>query len=518
MRTGTLPRSSPSASDIVRRLTAIDAVTAAWCAALGAIVVVLIAFPLSVKLNIWLDEAFTLHTTGAGLGMAWSQAVRFEDQPPLYFVIEAAWRRLDEASTTFARIPSILFAAAAVAVMVISAHRVAPRTPSLVVGFIAAFHPVIIWAAVEMRVYALVLLIGAVLTWTFFEGFLAPAPSRQARVWYVIFALGGLYTQYFVGFLLAAHVLTLIVLRRRSLVASLGLMSIVAVGFGPFLGITLAQVRSSGDSIKHASIASALHQIVDAVLLYGFPHDQGWTGIAKLAGCGLVAALLFAIIVIGRSNPVASAAGGVVLQLGFAIALFALTFAVVGVPFDLVRHLIVLLPSSVLLVAMLLSSQRRLRTLGSGLTVTLFAALALSMFWSEYHSPMAKLGDWQRVAAMFSASDPATPIAVFPAELSLPLHVYLPVDAVPIPRPMPFVLGYVAATRLSGEADVARVLDPLAARSERVWIVTQDECRPSDFALYDYHCGFLEAFLVRHYRREQTVVFRGIEARRYVRL
>ena len=450
--------------------------------------------------------------------MAWSQAVRFEDQPPLYFVVEAAWRRLDEVSTTFARIPSILFAAGAVAVIVLSARRIAPRTPPLVVAFMAAFHPVIIWAAVEMRVYALVLLIGAVLTWMFFEGFLAPMPSRRARIWYVVFALAGLYTQYFVGFVLAAHVLTLVVLRRRSLVASLGLMSIVAVGFGPFIGVTLTQVRSNGGSLRHASFVNTLHQMVDLALFYAFPHDLGCTGLTKIACFGVVVALLCALIFVGRSNPVASAAGGVVLQFGFALALFGLAFAVLGVPFDLVRHLIVMVSSSVLVVAMLLSSLPRMRALASGLTVTIFAVLALTMFAAEYHSPLAKQGDWQRVAAMFSASDPSTPIAVFPAELSVPLHVYLPVETVPIPRPMPFVLDYVAATKLTGEADVARVLDPLAARSRRVWIVTQNECRPSDFSVYDYHCGFLEAYLLRHYRLEKTVVFRGLETRRYARL
>ncbi len=505
-------------TEIVHWLTAVDARTARVSAVVGALIVIAIGLPLSAALNIWLDEAFTLHTTGAGVAAAWQRAVAFEDQPPLYFVIEAAWRWWNETSVVFARLPSVLFAAAAVALIVCAAHRIAPRTPPPVVAAIAAFHPLVIWAAVEMRVYAMVLLIGAGLTALFFAGFLGEKRSRRAQVGYTLLALAGLYTQYFVGFLLAAHCLTLIVLRGRGVWAFLGAMVVVAAGFAPFVGAALMQIHSTGDSVGGTTPLEAVRQLLDLVLTYTFPHDHEWVGAAKFAGLGLAAGWFAMLVFVGRPQRLSRPARGAMLALAFGVMLFGLVFAAVGMPFDLRRHLIVLLPTVLLAVFALLSSLRRARRWACVATIVLFALCAGGQFASEYHAPLAKQGDWQRVATELSADDRATPVAVFPAELALPLDWYLGHAAVPIPRPMPFILDYVAATMLTSDADVARVLDPVRVRSDRVWIVTENECLPTDLKVYDYHCDILETFLAHHYRLETTRFFRGIVMRRFVRL
>jgi hypothetical protein len=147
-----------------------------------------------------------------------------------------------------------------------------------------------------------------------------------------------------------------------------------------------------------------------------------------------------------------------------------------------------------------------------------FAIFALTALWGQYHPPLAKQGDWQRVAAILSAAGQATPIAVFPAELVLPLRVYSPAPAIPIPRPMPFTLDYVRATTLMSEFDVSHALEPAAQRSQRVWIVTRDACEEPTPRSYDYNCRFLEDFLRRRYRLEKTVALRGVLLRRYVRM
>jgi hypothetical protein len=77
----------------VARLLELDR-TAVWAAMLGATIVVLIALPLSAALNIWLDEAFTLHSTSAGPLVAWAQALTFDGQPPVY----SSWNRCGASS------------------------------------------------------------------------------------------------------------------------------------------------------------------------------------------------------------------------------------------------------------------------------------------------------------------------------------------------------------------------------------------------------------------------------------
>ncbi len=525
LRTPNLQRksepSSPSATPALSpagRLGAADDRTAVWAAALGALTVAAAGAFLAVKLNIWMDEAFTLSTTGAGVAAAWTRAIGFEAQPPLYFVIEAAWRLLDESSPAFARVPSVVFAALAVAVIVDAAHRIAPRFPPALAALLTAGNPLFIWAASEMRVYALVLLIGAVLTALFFEAFLAPAPRRRAKVWYAVVALAGLYTQYYVGFVLAAHFLTLLMLRRDRLRSFAASMLPVAAGFAPFVGIAFGHVAQSGAFVSRSTPLGAIHEVANVVFEIVLPHDVNWGGAAKLGGFVAAAGLAAGIAAWGRPRVEDGAERAVVLQWLIAVAVFMLLFSVSGVPVALLRHLVVLAPATLIVVCILLSGATRHRVAVTASAALVFATFAGGDFYSEYKPPPAKRGDWQRVAALLAnAPGKSTPIAVFPAEVALPLGVYLKMPVLPIPRPMPLRVDYVGATTLTGEADAARVLGPVRARSPRLWLVTTRTCSTTAAAAYDYNCRYLEAYLARYYHLRESVPFSGSMVRLYER-
>jgi hypothetical protein len=477
----------PTAAGLLRRACHAGAALGARDAALvGSAIVLVAGVFLAGALNVWVDEAFTLHTTAAGPLFAWAQAVAFEAQPPLYFVLEAVWRTSDETSVGFARLPSVLFAAAAVALIVGAAARVTPRTPPLAVALATALNPIVLWAAVEMRVYALVLLVGAALTWAFFEGFLVEHPSRRARVWYTLFAVAGLYTQYYVGFVLAAHCLTLLILRRGMLRAFAGPLAFAAVAFAPFAGIALVHVGASGAMVERVSLARAAHQIANAVFVYVLPHEITWSGAPKFIGFAAAALVIGALALGGRPA----------IGPGPARALA---------------------PTSMLVAYLLIASVTRRRALAAGLAAFAFAAFSAAQLWSAYHPPAAKRGEWQRVASILKESDPSIPVAVFPAELALPLDVYSTHTTIAIPRPMPFTLDYVSATTLRSQADVARVLDPVRLRTDRLWLVTQTVCRDLMPDAYDYHCGILENYMEHYYRVTRNADFRGAEARLYVR-
>ena len=522
------PSGSPASKPSSRGAAAVDTTSVGvWraCAALsapqaalvGSAIVVVAGVLLAGSLNVWVDEAFTLHTTGAGPFFAWAQAVAFEAQPPLYFVLEALWRTFDETSIGFASLPSVLFAAGAVAVIVGAAARITPRTPPLAVALATALNPIVLWAAVEMRVYALVLLIGAALTWTFYEGFLAEAPSPRARWWYAIFALAGLYSQYYVGFLLAAQCITILVYRRGMLRLAAEPLLFAALGFAPFVGIALVHVHASGAMVEHLSLVRAAHQIANTVFVYVLPHDIAWSGAAKFLGFAGAALLVGALAIAGR--PIVAPGPSRVFALGWLIGLgvFSVVFTVFGAPLDILRHLIVIAPASLLVAYLAISSLTRRLALLAGLAALAFAVFTVAQLWSQYHPPIAKRGEWPRVALTLQENDPAIPVAVFPAELALPLNVYSPRATIAIPRPMPFTLDYVSATTLNASADVERVLDPVRQRADRLWLVTQTPCRAWQPDAFDYHCGFLETYLAQHYRLTRSVAFRGALARLYVK-
>jgi hypothetical protein len=274
----------------------------------------------------------------------------------------------------------------------------------------------------------------------------------------------------------------------------------------------------TGDSVARATPLDAAREIVHALFVYVSPHDVSWwKGSVKLAGVGLALVLALGFALVGRIAAPSGPARGVLFAWCVALVVFVLAFSIVGLPIDLVRHLIVLAPPTVLVVAILLSSLQRGQRLACAIVCAVFALLAGAQFAVEYHAPLAKQGDWKRVAALLAHDGRSIPIAVFPAEYALPLAVYLPVPTIAIPRAMPFTLEYVEATALTGAPDVARVLDPVQARAQRLWIVTPDECRSPDLWTADYHCTYLERYLQSHYQLEKTVELHEVIARLYVR-
>jgi hypothetical protein len=245
--------------------------------------------------------------------------------------------------------------------------------------------------------------------------------------------------------------------------------------------------------VSRASLLRAVHEIANAVFVFVLPHDLSWSGRAKLAGIGAAALAIAALALAGRPTLPAGPARAAVVQWMVCLAVFGGVFAGCGVPLEIVGHLIVVAPSTMLVAFVFTSAASRRQRWTGAVAALVFTGFALTQLWSHYHSPAGILGEWQRVAATLAAGDRSIPVAVFPAELALPLNVYLPVTAIAIPVPMPFTLDYVGATTLTGEPDVARVLDPVGLRSNRLWLVTAGACdgRPN---AYDYRCALVRGF------------------------
>lgn len=66
-----------------------------WSLGVVSILQLLLTLPLAARLNLWLDEAYSLHTTGGGTLRALDEAIRHELQAPLYFIVLQLWRELD---------------------------------------------------------------------------------------------------------------------------------------------------------------------------------------------------------------------------------------------------------------------------------------------------------------------------------------------------------------------------------------------------------------------------------------
>jgi hypothetical protein len=316
---------------------------------------------------------------------------------------------------------------------------------------------------------------------------------------------------------LVAHGLTVLALRRSVVGAFALAAAAITVGFAPFLPVALLHAHASGGFVVHVTFVHALRQIADAVLVVLFPHADEWSGSLKIAGSFLAAVLLVALPVFGRASIPAEPARGVVVQWLMSLAIFSVLFTAAGVPPIPTKYLIVIGPSTLLAGFLFVSSLKRFPALGAGAAAVVYAFFTITALWMQYRPPLQKPGDWQRLAAAVSGGGGSIPVAVFPAELAQPLSWYYPGATVAIPGPMPFTLDYVGAMALPNSAEVARVLDPIRARSEQLWMVTTDDCQQGPPALYDYHCRYLEAYLNRRYRIVRSVAFRGSLARLYAR-
>lgn len=161
-------------------------------------------------MNIWEDEAYSLNTTSHNLKEVIYESYHFEGQPPVYFVLLAIWRLINP-GIFFARLLSIIFVGLAAYLF----HRVVLLVSGpeyskwLVVIFL--LNPFVVWAALEIRTYALLIFLSTISIYFFIQ--YNNKGKKKHLYYFLIVCLIGLYTQYFFAFLIAALVITLLIFK-----------------------------------------------------------------------------------------------------------------------------------------------------------------------------------------------------------------------------------------------------------------------------------------------------------------
>ena len=223
-----------------------------------------IAIALAATLNISQDEAYAMHTTAGSVGHAYQQAIVFEQNAPLYFVVMNLWRHLND-SLFFARAFSIAAIVGTLAVLPGVVRRYLPGVDAGLVTLVVALNPFTVAVAVEVRVYALAVLLSALLLTTFHSAFLEDraGPRWKMRAAYAAVALAAVYSQYYFAFLLAAQGIVLLAYARKTFGADVATVAAIAVGMAPLALILPAQVHGfhGGLSAPHSLFASLLANV-----------------------------------------------------------------------------------------------------------------------------------------------------------------------------------------------------------------------------------------------------------------
>ena len=360
-----------------------------------------ISLPLAYFLNVWLDEAFSLHTTSRSLGYALSDALHFERQAPAYFVLLYFWR-LVNGSVFFARCLSILFTVLVLVVAGGLARRYLNGLHPVWPVAALAFNPFLIWAATEIRAYALVLLLSALLLLLFYDAYLSDTPRNTAHKWYVLVSVLSLYTYYYLGLLLFAHGLVLLLLRRKAPLYRYCLgMALVSLCFLPMLFLIPTQLReATAQSLTGPSFLDVARIIRWRIMDYLLPQSwPSFIGIRKWALIGAPVAGL--IMAFARRNRVFALPNvAVAITLASMSLMFLPIMRLTGLELMEPRHTAVLFLPAILFLYVILRSAHTALGLASWTVITLM--FSMSSLYVSY-LPMAKIGDWDRVARHISS-------------------------------------------------------------------------------------------------------------------
>jgi hypothetical protein len=472
-----------------------------------------VALPLAARLDIWIDEAYTLATTGQGLRYAFHQALFFEQQPPLYFVLLSLWRTLDD-GVLFARLFSVLCGLAMLFAVAALSRRWLPEAHPAWLTALAGLNPFFFYAALEIRTYAFALLLSALLLLLLHDGYLSPEPRRVARVGFGLVAVAALYTQYYLGFLLAAGAVALLATRRwRPLRNYLPAMAAVAVCFAPMLWLIPRQVSAQGAG-ERASIMEGVPSLAGRIQEYAWPTEGLPAGLRPVVRVGFLLALVLLVLIHRRAARQREVA--VWTLTAAAVLLFlAVRVGITGPHLMQPRHTAALyLPAllTVFAAVLLLAEPRRWWALRiwTGAMILLTAA---SM--AQTYGALARIGDWARVANFLERNArPGEPILVLTAEAAIPLKHYYrgPNPLLPLPAAEDFKVYDTRELELRSEREIDAAL-ARAPASRSLWVVTHP-LHP-DWLGIDYGFGVLEGYLAKRYRVERNVRFYGTRVRHF---
>ncbi len=431
---------------------------------------------LAATLGTWHDEEYSLATTSHGVVYAFHRAIDFELQAPFYFVALAALRAFSD-SVFFARAPSVLCAVAFTYAMALIARRIAPERDPWVPAALVALNPFTIFAALEIRLYALALLLCALAWLAFYDGFFA-GDDRRARIAFVAIAIVSLYTQYFIGFEFVAFAIGLAALGRwRALRTYLVAGIVLALAFVPMLVVLQAQVSGAlgtRDARPGAFGSIFVHPAIDFIFPLGYQSVTG--AIGHRATTVTVIALLVAIVFGGPRM-----GRRLVAYVAMAAAVEAIYVILArGLHYDLVvpRHFVALfVPELAAAFALLVSLGSPRARLARRVVVVMLAVAAVASDATTYRA-LAKHGDWKRVGAyLTAAARPGDTIAIYEADALPGFERYYRGAArvVPFPRALPTDRYDVEAMLVHSVADAEASLERLP-RTGHVWFVDYGGC------------------------------------------
>ena len=181
---------------------------------LFSLVYYIILIFLSDRFNVWEDELYSLNTTSSSFSYALHQSIYFEGQPPVWFLLLTLWRTVSD-SILWARLFSMFLIILSQISLYHFARKVSDKKIATIISVLFLLHPWVIFSILEIRLYALVILLSLLIIILFHNTYYNAKTTARKRIFYILAATSGLFTQYFIGFLLVGNALVLIFRKQK---------------------------------------------------------------------------------------------------------------------------------------------------------------------------------------------------------------------------------------------------------------------------------------------------------------
>jgi len=204
-------------------------------------------YRLEVK-NLWQDEGLSAYRASQSLPFILSNTILIQGypthdtQPPLYFILLHVVFRLAGRSEFSGRFLSLFFSVLTVPLIYIVGKRLFGQAAGIWASSLAAFSPLYLWYAQELRMYSLLVFFGLLSFYTMLRGLGvgkgSPEISRRWLAFYILVTGAMVYTHYTGFFLLLFEILILLTVgllrRQRTLLCLFALVLLVSLPLLPF--------------------------------------------------------------------------------------------------------------------------------------------------------------------------------------------------------------------------------------------------------------------------------------------
>jgi mannosyltransferase len=360
--------------------------------------------------SLWLDEIFTREIVReASLSNLWNHVEATESTPPLFYVLE--W--LAHARSTVAlRLVPALALIAAVPVAYLAFRRLVGQRAALAGAAILAVNPMLVFYSTDARSFGLFVLCALLSVWAF-SALLEDASRRRFGLW-ALACIACVWTHYFGVFVVAAEIVTLLVVRPRLRLATVGWTALLGVCLTPLVPLVTSQ---SGDEragfIAGIPLATRVSEAVRQLAM-GPNVPRAWLEGAGLAIVG-VSLLVGVALVVRARRP-----GPLVLLALAAIALgLPLLLAALGIEDRFyARNVIAALP---LVAALAAPAMLRLRAAPLALYLVLATVTSIWVA-TDWRYEQA---DWKAALARAQSLDSGAPILAVGRESAPVVQTYL---------------------------------------------------------------------------------------------